>query len=274
MVNMQAPRRQADRYLLVPLVLLALAVLIVSIWGARLATTPPATVNTSAPAGPDVTPLQPDSSGYEYLVTEERYAIRQDSGELEVQERRRESWRAADGWTWARQTGTDPGTFIFKPYTEWEPLRRSKANVDELEQALRTAVAGTPASKVDNAEFNFLADMFGVESLPAGALPIGYRKAIIVAMARNDSVTLTQHARDPLGRDSIRLTFIDAEYRPDLAQSIYLDHEYQYLAYTATVQGSQESGSKIITERHQVSQIPDDMLAATGGERVEKAMWD
>ncbi len=276
---MKESRRRAVRFSLLPLLLLAIAVLVGSLWFARPETLPPPSQEPSASVGSssppvEVAPAQPDLNGYEYMVSEERYVIRQDSGELEVQQRRRESWRAADGWAWARQTGSDPGKFVLKPYTEWELITRGRADATALEKVLRKIVGGVAASKIDNAEFNFVADMFAVATLPAGSLPKAYRKAIVGALARNHSVTVTRHVRDPLGRNSTRLSFTDADYRSDLTQSIYLDGEYQYLAYAAAVRDSDESGSRIVTERRRVDRIPEDLLAITGSERVEKAMWD
>lgn len=63
------------------------------------------------------TPSQPDPDGYQFLLTQERYVVKQADGSVEVQQRRRESWCATDGWAWARQTGSDPGRFIFDPST-------------------------------------------------------------------------------------------------------------------------------------------------------------
>lgn len=69
--------------------------------------------------------------GYEYTVRRERYIVRQDAtAPLEVQFRLRESWRAADGWAWARQTGDEPAQFIFAPDTDWSALCDPPADVE------------------------------------------------------------------------------------------------------------------------------------------------
>lgn len=257
--------------------LLTIVAVLISAWRGGLpggSSSPKPATTTSVPAGPEVeAPSQPAGDGYEYLVTEERYVLLQEDGKTEIQQRRRESWRANDGWAWARQTGSDPGRFIFEPDTDWQVVRRAKPDAAALEQVMRDTVSGVPSSKVVNAEFNFVSGLLGVETLPAGSLPKDYREALVAALAMNGGIAVTRHVSDPLGRDSTRVSFTDAEDR-NLTQSLFLDRGYQYLAYTAEARGSAEQGSRIVTERRHVGKIPEDLLVALGSERVTKAMWN
>lgn len=222
--------------------------------------------NPSPPV--DVAP-QPDPGGYEYRVTEERYVVLQSAGELQVQQRRRESWRASDGWTWARQTGDDPAQFIFTPDVGWQQIRRAQPQAADQQRVMRKALQGVSRSELANAQFNFVNDALGSETLPASSLPTNYRKALVAALARNDGVTVTRHVPDPVGRDSIRISLT----APESTVHIYLDRDYQYLAYTGIAKGSGESASKIVSERRRVTKVPNELLSVLGSERVEKAMW-
>ena len=112
---------------------------------------------------------QPSRSGFEYLVTEESYVVIQEDGRKEVQQRRRESWRADDGWAWARQTGDEPGRFIFQPYPEWELVTAAPPDALEQQQVLQRAVAGAPVAHAFGAQSNFVVDLRSVETSPAGA---------------------------------------------------------------------------------------------------------
>lgn len=264
------------RDLAITLLLLSVGLVLVGAWRGGLpggSSTPTHAPTTPASVHPDVeAPAQPAADGYEHLVTEERYVLVQDDGKTEIQQRRRESWRATDGWTWARQTGSDPGSFIFEPDTDWKVVRRAKPDAAALKQVMRATVTGAPSAKVVNAEFNFVSGLLGVESLPAGSLPTNYREALIAPLAMNDEIAVTRHVQDPLGRDSTRITLTDSD-DPNLTQSLFLDRGYRYLAYTAAVKGSAERGSRVITKRDHVDKIPADLLVALGSERVAKAIW-
>lgn len=277
MEGMEKTRRsQWVRDLAITLLLLSVGVVLVAAWGGGLpggSSTPTPAPTTSASVRPEVEePAQPAAEGYEHLVTEEHYVLIQDDGKTEIQQRRRESWRATDGWTWARQTGSDPGSFIFEPDTDWKVVRRAKPDAAALEQVMRDTATGAPSSKVVNAEFNFVSGLLGVESLPAGSLPTNYREALIAALAMNDEIAVTQHVLDPLGRDSTRITLTDSD-DPNLTQSLFLDRGYQYLASTAAAKGTAERGSRVITRRDHIDKIPADLLVALGSERVTKANW-
>lgn len=273
---MTTRRSHLVRDLAITLMLLAVLTVVISVWRTGLpggSSTPGSAPTPSAPTATDLEgPPQPAADGYEYLVTEERYVLLQDDGTTEIQQRRRESWRASDGWAWARQTGTDPGSFIFEPAADWRAVRRAKPDAAALEKIMRDTVSGVPTSKIVNAEFNFVSALLGVETLPAGALPRDYREALIAALAINKGIAVTQHVSDPLGRDATRIDLTDAD-DPNLTQSLFLDRSYQYLAYRAETRGSTEQGSRIVTERRHVAKIPEDLLVTLGNERVTKALW-
>lgn len=221
-------------------------------------------------------PVQPSADGYEYLVTEERYAVIQDpdKGQLEIQERRRESWRAPDGWAWARQTGFDPGRFIFDPSLDWEPIRQVRPNAAEVEEAMNALLADVPKTKIVNAQFNFVSDLLGVGTLPAGSLPVEYRAALVDVLSGQPGVTITAQVRDPKGRSSTRLSFTRVESGARVIQSLYLDRKYEYLASTTVVEGSEESGSRVVIERRHADEIPPELLAEVGDKRVERTIRD
>lgn len=271
-------RSRRDRYVTAMVVLLALIILLAAWRGGLLRPSSSAVQprqTRSGPASPSTasTPSQPDLDGYEFLLTEERYVIEQDDGSVEVQQRRRESWRATDGWAWARQTGSDPGRFIFDPSTDWQRIRAVPPKAAKVDRALRTLLAKVPTSKFVSAEFNYAVSVLGTETLATGAFPREYRQALIDALAMNVGVNVTEHALDPKGRDSTRISLRDAK-KPDIAQYLYLDGNYQYLANTTVVMGSVESGSRVVIERHHVDQIPADLLMLEGKSRVAKAFWN
>lgn len=215
-------------------------------------------------------PTQPGVGGYLYQVTEERYVVRGQSGELETQERRRESWRAADGWTWARQTGYDPAKFIFAPDPNVEAIKRTAPTVGDVEKAMDKILAAVPQNEMVKAKFNFVSDLIGSESLPAEALPRSYRKALVGVLYSSAGVDVAEGVLDPLGRRAIRIQLTGAAS----TISIYLDQGYQYLAYVGTAPDSAETASRVVTERRQVAMVPDDLLAKLGSERVVKAEWE
>ena len=124
------------------------------------------------------------------------------------------------------------------------------------------------------AQSNFVVDLRSVETLPAGALSVNHRRALINALALNDSIAVTFGVPDPLGRVSMRVSFVDADCRPDLTQSLYVDQEYTFLGYVAEVAGTDQKGSRIVVERRNVDRIPEDLLTAVGSDRVEKLVWD
>ena len=201
------------------------------------------------------------------MLAEEHYLVQQDDGHLEVQERRRESWRAPDGWTWARQTGTDPGQFIFGPSVEWKSVEAASPNAADQARVLSRAVRGTKVSGTAGAEFAFVQDLLGSETVPASAMPKAYRTALVDALARGRGVDVTTHAVDPRGRASIRVTLAGPTAS---TQSLYLDRDFEYLAYTSAAPTTGEQGSRIVTTRRHVAAIPNDLLLELGSARVEK----
>lgn len=229
------------------------------------------TAAQSAPVGGQ---SQPAPEGYVYRVSTERYLVPQENGKLQLQHRQRESWTAPDGWAWARQTGNDqgdPASFIFAPDTDWQRLRRQDPTVAGVQQAMHQALPG-PASDLPEDEFNFVYDLLATESLPASALPTSYRAALVAALAGNAGMTLTRHAHDPLGRESTRITWSGKAGSASGTLTLYLDDDYQFLAYTEQfTDGSR--GSRIITDQRHVGSIPKDLLAKVGSKRVAKVMW-
>ncbi len=273
-------RRRVTGLIVASVLILVWVLVIVLLWrGGALVIPLPGAAATRSPdqrpseVAPTTAPVQPAAAGYEYLVTEERYAVIQDKGQLEIQERRRESWRTPDGWAWARQTGDDSGRFIFGPLPDWEPIRQVKPIPADVEKAMTALLVGVPRSKIVNAQFNFVSDLLGAETLPAGSLPIGYRSALVHVLSGKPGVTVRSHLRDPKGRPSTRLSFTRIESGARVTQSLYLDRKYQYLASTTAVEGSEESGSRVVIERRHASEIPPDLLAKVGDDRVERVIW-
>lgn len=196
-------------------------------------TTPPAP--SSSPARGAVS--QPDLSGYEYRVSTERYLVRQQDGQLEVQDRRRESWRAGDGWVWARQIGSDPGRFIFAPTNERRAIRAARPTTAAQQRVLHTMVGTAKTStEVTQAEYGFVEQLLSTENLPDSALPQAYRSALLGALATNDGVTTTKHVNDPAGRDATRISWTSGP----LTMSLYLDRDDNYLASTQVVEHTGE----------------------------------
>lgn len=265
--------------LLVPLLLLVVVGLLIVWVGPARPSTDNAPGNPETPAGnpatpagtaqsPDTAQSQSSANGYQYQVLEERYVTHQQDGSLQVQQRRRESWTAPDGWTWARQTGFDPARFILPPSVDWQAIRASKPTAADVARALDKSVVGATASERPNAEFNFVNDFLGTATLPDSCLPLDYRRAIVTALARNPGVTVKSHVTDPLGRaDSTQITLTS----PHSTISIFLDADLQYLAYTG--QGDDgERAYRVVSDRRHVDRIPDDLLAQLGGDRVAKVI--
>lgn len=262
------------------LVLLAMIVLVAGtlsirpVDGSGRSDPPPSTEPATPPSTPPVVavPDQPDSQGFEYTVRRERYVVRQHAtAPLEVQFRLRESWRAADGWAWARQTGDEPAQFIFAPDTDWAVLRDPPADPRVLERSLTPATDATAAER-DAALFDFVVDVLGVETLPAGALPAASRRRIVTMLGRISSVTVTRHQTDPEGRTATRLRFINRSVSSGMIETLYLGEDYEFLAAEFTVNGTGEHGSNVITQRRTVAQIPPDLLSILGTERAEKGV--
>ena len=226
--------------------------------------TAPPTLEPPAPASKQ---RQPSASGYEYVLADEHYLVQQDDGHLEIQERRRESWRAPDGWTWARQTGTDPGQFIFPPSKEWKSVEAVPPNAADQTRVLSRAVRGTKVSDTAGAKFAFVQDLLGSESVPASAMPKTYRKGLVDALARGRGVDVTTHAVDPRGRDSIQIALAGPTTS---TQSLFLDHNYRYLANTSSAPATGEEGSRVVAIRRHAATVPNDLLLELGTARVEK----
>lgn len=223
----------------------------------------------SADSNKSVALSQPDPDGYEYRVTEERYVVATQNGKQQVQERRRESWCATDGWAWARQTGIDPGRFIFAPSPDWKQILQAQPTGSGLGRVMEKKLTGVPRAELAGQEFSFANDLLSSDSLRDSSLPIGYRRALVDALARNEGVTVTAHTADPRHRDSIRVTLTDSES----TQSLYFNQEYQYLAFIGKATKSGETASKIVVDRRNVGRIPAELLKSLGSKRIAKAIW-
>lgn len=248
----------------------------------RCASQQPAASSSPTPSVVAV-PIQPDRQGYLYQVSHERYVVpASDGSPLEVQTRLRESWSATDGWTWARQTGTDPAHFIFAPGTDWQAIRKAAPNPAAIDKALRSQIrasqktAGlTPATpaELDDLLFNFVYDELASGYRPNGALPENYRQALMNMLASLPGATPATKVLDPEGRTATRITYRNEQARPGMTQSIYFDRDYQFIGYTNTVRDTAERGERIITDRRIVATIPDEVLAVLGDQREEKQLW-
>lgn len=212
---------------------------------------------------------QPALTGYQYRVTEEHYVVQAQDGRTGVGDRRRESWRAPDGWTWARQTGTDPGQFIFPPSVDWKPVQSGRPDPADQERILSRTVGQASSSDKVEMEFSYVQDLLGSETLPATSMPEDYRTAVIDALDLHDSIAVTRHAVDPRERDSIRVTLAGSAF----TQSIYLDRNHEYLANKATDAHTGEKTSRVVISRRHVASIPQDLLVELGSARVEKTEW-
>lgn len=224
--------------------------------------------DVSSPQG-DHSPDQPAAGGsYEYLKTHERYAVRQD-GKLVIQERRRESWRTSDGWSWARQTGFDPGSFIFPPVPDWSPVRAAPASVSAQATVIHDVVSPVADTEFENAAFNYVSSLLGAETIPSGALPLEHRRSLVEALALNAGVTVDHGVADPAGRPSLRVSFTDLTPVADSTQSFFLDDQYIFLAATF-VGFDDEGGFRIVEDRRAADAIPAELLTLLGSERTPR----
>lgn len=238
---------------------------------ATVSPTPSSTL--TPPPSVDVVATQPDADGYEFTQRRECYVVRQsETDPLEVQVRLRESWRASDGWAWARQTGDEPAQFIFDPDTDWRSVREVPAEAAKQRAHLKTKVGGTTSAEVDDGLFTFVSDLLGVETLPADALPNTYRRAMVDMLAGMKSVTVTRRARDPEGRSATRVTLSPHNVQLGMIQSLYLNDRNELLAQTFTIKGTGEHGTNVITQSRIVAQIPAELLTVLGSDRVTKEL--
>jgi len=268
-----------SREMIIGLVVIAVAMLLGL---SRCGSQQPAASSSPTPSVVAVR-VQPDPRGYTYQVSRERYVVpAPDGSPLEVQTRVRESWTATDGWTWARQTGTDPARFIFAPGIRWETIRQAAPDPAAIGKALRSQIrasqnaAGltpsTPA-ELDDLLFNLVYDELAAGYRPDGALPEDYRRGLMNVLAALPGATVAANVLDTEGRTATCITYRNEQARPGMTQSIYFDSEYQFIGYTYTVDHTEERGERIITERRIVATIPDEVLAVLGDKREEKQLW-
>ena len=263
--------------------LLSIAVVAAVFGLSRCTSQQPAALDTPTQS-PLAAPTQPDARGYAYRVSHERYVIRGATGTepIEVQTRVRESWTAPDGWTWARQTGTDPAYFIFAPATDWERVRATKPDAVELDRKLRSSIRAseqsgglapaTPA-ELDNLVRQQVDDLMVSENQPYGALPEDHRRALVGVLAKLPGATTAENVTDSQGRTATRITFRNEQARPGMTESWFFNRHPDYLASTFTVTDSGERGERFIDQRRTVASIPNEVLAVLGDQRADKQIW-
>ena len=268
-----------SRDMIIGLVVLAVAMLLGL---SRCGSQQPAVGSSPTPSVVAVR-VQPDLRGYTYQVSRERYVVpAPDGSPLEVQTRVRESWTATDGWTWARQTGTDPAHFIFAPDIRWQTIRQGAPDPAAIDKALRSQIrasqnaAGltpsTPA-ELDDLLFNLVYDELAAGHWPLGALPEGHRRGLMNVLAGLPGATVAANVLDTEGRTATCITYRNEQARPGMTQSIYFDSGSQFIGYTYTVDHTEERGERIITDRRIVATIPDEVLAVLGLKREAKQLW-
>lgn len=137
-----------------------------------------------------------------------------------------ESWTAADGHIWRRDTygeaaGSPSMLYAFPPgddsvnYPSPAFLRTLPTEPVELETYLREHVSGS--SSQDEAVFVTVGDF-----LRGGFAPPALRSAALQVLERNPHVT-ARAGHDSLGRDATIVEFVDEVGRPGEVQSMYLD---------------------------------------------------
>ena len=83
-------------------------------------------------------------------------------------------------------------------------------------------------------------------------------------------VTVVEATTDPLGRPATRVDFVDDRHRPGLVNSIFLDPDTTQLLAQLKTENGRPIYTCRFTERRLVGQLPDDIVAALGSERIEK----
>lgn len=283
MVSDASRAETLSRDAIIGLVLLAVAMLLGL---SRCASQQPAAISSPTPS---VVPVlaQPDPHGYLYQVSRERYVVPASTrSPVEVQTRLRESWTATDGWTWARQTGTDPAHFIFAPESDWLTTQQAGPDPGAIDKAFRSRIregergAGlthATTAELDANLFDSVYNEMWAGYRPEGALPEDYRRALWDVLAGLPGATVATGVLDSEGRTATRITYLNEQAQPGWTQSIYFDSDYLFLGYTYTIDESQGrgegSGEHVVINRRIVATIPDDVLSVLGDQREEKQLW-
>lgn len=237
---------------------------------------PPPTPPQEPTATPTPTPtMQPTPASVaveqlRYSVRVQRHGVSQGEGAWVFAETApRESWRAADGWTWTRQTGDDQLFEILAPDSNWQVVHAVPASVSDLTAHLRAQVNGSTPADTDDAVFEFVAALLGSDSLPADTLPDDYRAALVGVAANLDGATTKQNVPDPQRRGSTRITYVNEAVRPGIVRSLYVDTNNTFLAIERT-QDDSESWVEAVIDPQLVDEIPSDVIQVLGQERVAK----
>lgn len=178
-----------------------------------------------------------------------------------------ESWTAADGHVWRRDTygeAADSPTqlYAFPPgqdsvnYPSPAFLATLPTDPADLETYLRAHVSGSTSQ--DEAVFVAVADM-----LRGGFAPPALRAAALRVLERNPHITV-QDGRDALGREATIVQFVDEAARPGEVKSLYFDPASAALLEESIVAPGLDF-QNVVVSRDAVSSVPDALLRATGG---------
>lgn len=219
-----------------------------------------AALDRLASAVPADVPI-PDGA-FELTVYQETGKVETENGFM-AYHTERSTWRAPDGWAWARQTGDDAAYHLFSPVPRNWDLNLVPADPTVMEAYLRARVMGS--SSVEEALFVAVVDTLSFEPTPAAT-----RSAAIRMLAGVPGVTVTEDATDPLGRPATEVRFVDEAHRPGVVKSIFLDPaDTQLLAEVETVDGDLHY-TCLYTERRIVDSLPRDVVERLGTDRTPK----
>lgn len=177
----------------------------------------------------------------------------------------RTTWTASDGWSWARQTGDDPASYIFPPAPRNYDLNAVPADPDVMEAYLRARVMGS--SSVEEALFEAVRGTLGFTPTPATT-----RAAAIRMLAGVPGITVTENATDPEGRPATKVAFVDEQHRPGMVNAIYLNPRTTQVVAELKTQHGQPRYTRIYTQRRIVYRLPSDIVKTLGTERIEKSI--
>ena len=211
----------------------------------------------AVPQAPTIT-----AGAYELTVYEESGISGPDKGPFHYATER-STWTAPDGWSWADQTGYGAAHFIFRPAPKNYDLNTVPADPAVMEAYLRALVGGSTSAE----EALFEAVRATLAFTPT---PVDTRVAAIRMLARVTGVTVVEATTDPLGRPATRVDFVDDRHRPGLVNSIFLDPDTTQLLAQLKTENGRPIYTCLFTERRLVGQLPDDIRAVLGSERIEK----
>jgi hypothetical protein len=177
----------------------------------------------------------------------------------------RSTWMASDGWSWAHQSGDDPGYYIFSPIPWRDNLASAPADPKLMAAYLRLRVSGS--TSVDEAMFVAVADQLRDNPMSAAT-----RAAAIRMLADVGGITVTENTKDPAGRAATKVGFVDQKRRPGEIQSIYLDPTNCHLLAEVQVVDGKVRSSRVYVERRIVATLPDDIVTVLGTDRAEKSI--